>query len=61
MFINGQSLAEPYVNGLCDWNTDPVTLGPREYFVVGDNRSMPKEQHTFGKTERSRIVGKALL
>jgi len=29
--------------------------------VVGDNRTMPKEQHTFGKTDRSRIVGKALL
>jgi hypothetical protein len=37
-----------------------VTLGPAKYFVVGDNRSMPKEEHVFGQAERSRIVGKAL-
>jgi signal peptidase I len=59
--VNGQPLAEPYEKGPCDWNAAPVRLGPDEYFVVGDNRSMPKEEHTFGKAERSRIVGKALL
>jgi signal peptidase I len=59
--VNGRLLDEPYEKWPCDWNTAPVTLGPREYFVVGDNRTMPKEQHTFGKTDRSRIVGKALL
>ena len=60
VFVNERLLDEPYEKGPCDWNTDPVTLGPDEYFFVGDNRSMPKEQHTFGKAERSRIVGKAL-
>jgi signal peptidase I len=59
--INGGPLDEPYETGPCDWNTAPVTLGPDEYFVVGDNRSMTKEEHTFGRAERSRIVGKALL
>lgn len=59
--VDGQMIDEPYEKGPCHWNTAPVTLGPDEYFFVGDNRSMPKEQHTFGKAERSRIVGKALL
>jgi signal peptidase I len=59
--INGQLLVEPYEKRPCDWNTDPVTLGSNEYFFVGDNRTMPREEHTFGKTERNRIVGKALL
>lgn len=59
--VNGQTLEEPYEKGPCDWNMAPVTLGADEYFFVGDNRSMPKEEHTFGKAERSRIVGKALL
>ena len=59
--INGQTLDEPYEKWACDWNTAPVTLGSNEYFFVGDNRTMPKEEHTCGKTERSRIVGKALL
>src|SRR5665213_136849 len=34
--INGQPLLEPYEKGRCDWNRDPVTLGPDEYYVVGD-------------------------
>jgi signal peptidase I len=59
--VNGNTLDEPYEKWACDWNTAPVTLKPDEYFFVGDNRSMPKEEHTFGKAERSRIVGKALL
>ena len=61
VLVNGRTLDEPYEKGPCDWNAGQVTLGPDEYFVVGDNRSMTKEQHTFGKAERSRIVGKALL
>jgi signal peptidase I len=60
VLVNGQTLEEPYEKGPCDWNAAPVTLGPDEYFFVGDNRSMPKEQHFFGKAERNRIVGKAL-
>jgi signal peptidase I len=58
--VNGQALEEPYEKGPGEWSTRPVTLGRDEYFVVGDNRTMPKEEHTFGKAERSRIVGKAL-
>jgi signal peptidase I len=61
VLVNGQTLDEPYEKGPCDWNADPVTLGADEYFVVGDNRSMAKEDHVFGRAERSRIVGKALL
>jgi signal peptidase I len=61
VLVNGRILDEPYEKKPCDWNAAPVTLGPDEYFVVGDNRSMPKELHTFGKAERNRIVGKALL
>jgi signal peptidase I len=58
--INGQPLDEPYEKGACDWSMAPVTLSSDEFFVVGDNRSMPKEEHVLGKAERSRIVGQAL-
>jgi signal peptidase I len=61
VLVNGRILDEPYEKGPCGWDAEPVTLGPGEYFVVGDNRTMPKEQHTFGKAERNRIVGKAVL
>jgi len=58
--VNGQLLDEPYEKGPSDWRVTPVILGPNEYFVVGDNRSMPQLDHTFGRTDRNRIVGKAL-
>src|SRR5262249_10953673 len=60
--INGEILVEPYVKGPCNWEHPPhKTLGPDEYYVVGDNRSMDFEQHTQGAADRSRIVGKILL
>ncbi len=62
VLIDGKILDEPYeVNSDCDWNYAPVTLGPDQYYVVGDNRSMPLEYHTHGIFERNRIVGKARL
>jgi signal peptidase I len=61
VLINGEVLDEPYEKSRCDWNCPPVTLGPNEYFVVGDNRTMPPELHKFGETQRSRIIGKLLL
>jgi signal peptidase I len=61
VLINGKILAEPYEKFSCDWNRPPVTLAADEYFFVGDNRSMPQEDHTFGIQKRNRIVGKVLL
>ena len=59
--INGVILDEPYETLDCNWNCAPVTLGPDQYYVVGDNRSMPPEDHVHGKCDRNQIVGKALL
>jgi len=59
--INGEPLDEPYVRRPCNWEHAPERLGPNEYYVVGDNRSMEFEAHTQGIAERKRIVGKVLL
>ena len=61
LLINGTPLDEPYVKGPCDWNRAPVMVGPGQYFVVGDNRSMPRDYHVFGKAQREQIVGKVLF
>jgi len=61
VLINGEKLNEPYEKSPCDWNSPPVVLGPKEYYVVGDNRTMPPELHKHGEIMRSRIVGKLLL
>ena len=60
-FINGVQLDEPYVRLPCAWNHPPRSLGPNEYYVVGDNRSMPQADHSQGVALRERIVGKVLL
>lgn len=61
VFINGQLLDEPYEKQPCDWTLPPIKLGPHEYFIVGDNRTMRWQDHYFGKVDRDRIVGKMLL
>lgn len=65
VLINGQPLDEPYEQQPNQkpghWTLPPRKLGPDEYYVVGDNRSMPSSWHTFGSVERVHIVGKALL
>jgi signal peptidase I len=60
-YINGKPLQEPYVKFPCFWEDEPGQLGPTEYYVVGDNRSMPQVDHYQGKADRDRIVGKVLL
>jgi signal peptidase I len=60
-FINGEPLDEPYVKFSCDWEHEPIVCGPDQYYVVGDNRSMPFNDHTQGRAERSHIVGKLFL
>ncbi len=61
VLINGRELDEPYEKYGCDWNLPPIKLGPDQYFVVGDNRSMPAQFHMLGKVERNHILGKAVL
>jgi signal peptidase I len=58
--VNGIQLVEPYVRSRKPWNSDEVTLGPREYFVIGDNRAAAS-RGDFGRVDASRIVGKLLF
>ncbi len=59
--VDGVPQPEPYLVYESEWNRDPVLCGANEYFVVGDNRSMPIENHIFGRTYQSRIVGKVIF
>lgn len=61
VIVNGNPLPEPYEKSACDWDVPAVQLGPDEYYVVGDNRTMPAEDHVFGKVTRDRIIGRVLL
>jgi signal peptidase I len=59
--IDGEPLIEPYVARRQPWNYREVTVGPREYFVVGDNRGMRIGDHDFGRVDARRIIGKLLF
>ena len=61
VLIDDKVLDEPYEKYNCDWNLPPVKLGADEYYVVGDNRTMPPQYHEHGVASRDRILGKLLL
>lgn len=61
LIINGKPMDEPYVKRPCSWTHKPLQLGPNEYYVVGDNRSMAWDDHEHGAANRQRIVGKVLF
>jgi signal peptidase I len=61
VLIDDKVLDEPYEKFDCDWNLPPVKLGANEYYVIGDNRTMPPQYHTHGVASRDRIIGKLLL
>jgi len=60
VYINGRPMTEPYVKQTGDWTLNEFLLGPDEYFFVGDNRAMRRQEHVFGVAQRRRIAGKVL-
>jgi signal peptidase I len=60
LYINGIKIEEPYVKYACDWNLPPRKVKKDHIYVVGDNRSMPIEQHKFGQVAKDRIYGAPL-
>jgi signal peptidase I len=59
--INGAALIEPYVHKRQRWNYPEVTVGLREYFVIGDNRGMRMVDHDFGRVDARRLLGMLLF
>jgi len=60
-YIDGAPLIEPYVLERRPWDVQEVTLTPREYFVIGDNRGMRASDHDFGRVDVTRIVGRVIF
>jgi signal peptidase I len=59
--VNGVPLVESYVRTRQAWDVPEVTVGPREYFVIGDNRGMRVGDHDFGRVDARRILGKLVF
>lgn len=63
LFIDGERLAEPYLNGLPAYlglDESDCKLDGEEYFVMGDNRAHSTDSRHYGPVHRSRIEGRAV-
>lgn len=61
VYVNGKYVKEDYVPlRYTDERSAPETIvGPHEYFVLGDHRSVASDSRDFGMVDRSLIYGKA--
>ena len=60
--VNGQELGEPYLRNtqtFCGGQWCDLTLGPDQYFVMGDNRTNSSDSRLWGPIRREAIIGKS--
>lgn len=57
--VNGERQVEPYIKETPNYGMTPRKLGPREYFMMGDNRNNSNDSHVWGALDRSRFIGRA--
>ena len=61
VLINEVPLEEPYPLNPGTYSFGPVTVGPEEYFVLGDNRDNSSDSHAWGMLSAPKIIGKAWI
>ncbi|MGH2502010.1 MAG: signal peptidase I, partial [Ktedonobacterales bacterium] len=57
--VDGVALVEPYVNDHINDSGQTWTLGPGQYFVMGDNRGDSYDSRDWGPVPLADILGKA--
>jgi signal peptidase I len=60
VIIDGFPLEEPYRRYHLPWEMKDDTVAANEVFVIGDNRSMSIENHSFGFARQDAILGRAI-
>ncbi|MBR4653584.1 MAG: signal peptidase I [Kiritimatiellae bacterium] len=58
--VDGKPLDEPYVVKNSGWTVPPRTIRPGNIYVMGDNRSVPFENHVGGEISLRRVAGRTL-
>jgi signal peptidase I len=55
------TIAEPFVKNVSTSDSKELTLGPTEYFVMGDNRTSSYDSRAWGPLDKKYISGRALV
>jgi signal peptidase I len=58
-YPNGLILDETYIKSMAIAAPMTEVLGPREYFVMGDNRDHSSDSRVWGVLQKERIIGRA--
>ena len=61
VFVNGRELAEPYVQFRDKRSAPVLTVPPRAYYVLGDNRADSDDSRNWGVLHDTDVVGQALV
>ena len=61
VYVNDTPIEESYTKPNKEWNRRELRVGEGEYFVIGDNRTMPIELHAHGRVWATNIVGKVIF
>lgn len=59
--VDGQVLSEPYISKPSNDHVGTITLGPNQYWVMGDHRDVSCDSRSWGELPRDDIIGKVTI
>lgn len=59
VWLNGQSLIEPYILEPPRYQTPPLLVPPGSLLVLGDNRNNSNDSHVWGPLPQENLIGRA--
>ena len=61
VYVDGNPLREPYLQRGDRSSSRPLSLGEKEYYVIGDNRRNSNDSRAWGVVPEENIVGRVWL